>query len=119
MRQKTSFEIAKNFLGKKVMVTIDRPVGSIHPKHGFKYEVNYGYIKGVKAPDGEDLDAYYLESNEPFEEKEGVCVAIAHREDDDDDKLVVLPEGAILSDKEILSAIHFQEKWFKTSIIRG
>ncbi len=46
------------FLDKIVTVTIDRPLGSKHPKHGFIYLLNYGYIKDVKAPDGEDLDAY-------------------------------------------------------------
>ncbi len=37
---------SKPFLGKKVTVTIDRPKGSMHPKHGFMYPVNYGYIEG-------------------------------------------------------------------------
>ena len=29
------------YLGQKVNVIIDRPLGSKHPKHGFLYEVNY------------------------------------------------------------------------------
>lgn len=32
------------FIGQKVNVIVDRPLGSKHPKHGFTYEVNYGYI---------------------------------------------------------------------------
>lgn len=110
--------MAKQFLGKKVSIVMDRPLGTKHPKHDFLYEVNYGFIKGTKAPDGEELDAYYLGSNEPMEHGEGLCIAIAHRKDNDDDKLIVVPEGVVLSDEEIMKAIHFQEQWFDTEIVR-
>jgi len=52
---------AKDFLGKEVKVIMDRPLGSKHPKHGFEYEANYGYVPNTISPDGEELDAYYLE----------------------------------------------------------
>ncbi len=113
-----SFELAKELLGKSVEVTIDRPLGTKHPKHGFIYEVNYGYIDGITAPDGEELDAYFLGVNEPVTTGKGVCIAIAHRKDNDDDKLIVVPEGITMSDSEIMSAIHFQEQWFDTEIVR-
>jgi len=113
-----SLVLAKEFLGKKVKIHFDRPLGTHHPKHGFVYEVNYGFIPGITAPDGEYLDAYYLGVNEPLIEAEGVCIAIIHREDDDDDKLVVVSESAEFSDEEIFQAVAFQEKWFKSRIIR-
>jgi len=113
-----SLELAKEQLGKVVQVTIDRPLGSTHPKHGFEYEVNYGYIAGIKAPDGEDLDAYFLGVDTPIQTGVGICIAIAHRRDNDDDKLIVVTEGIIMTDEEILSSIHFQEQWFDTVIIR-
>jgi inorganic pyrophosphatase len=113
-----SLEIAREFIGKEVHVIFDRPLGTKHPKHGFVYEVNYGYVPGIKAPDGEDLDAYYLGVAESLENAEGVCIAIIHRENDDDDKLIVVPEGIELSDEEILKATHFQEQWFKSRIVR-
>ena len=113
-----SLELAKELLGKKVTVTMDRPLGSTHPKHGFVYDVNYGYIAGIKAPDGEDLDAYFLGVDTPIQTGEGVCIAIAHRRDNDDDKLIVVPEGVTMSNEEILLAIHFQEQWFDTVIVR-
>ena len=113
-----SFELAKPFIGKKVKVTIDRPLGSKHPKHGFEYLTNYGFIEGAMAPDGEELDAYYLGVNEPFHEASGVCIAIAHRKDNDDDKLIVVPEGTEMTNEEIMAAIHFQEQWFDTEIVR-
>lgn len=43
-------------LGKTVTVTVDRPLGSRHPKHpAMRYPFNYGYIKGVQATDGEEI----------------------------------------------------------------
>lgn len=118
MEYSKSLEIAKAYLGKEVEVVMDRPLGSKHPKHGFEYEANYGFIEGIKAPDGEDLDAYYLGVNEPLQRAKGVCIAIAHRKNNDDDKLIVVPTGVEMTDEQIMSAIHFQEQWFETQIVR-
>ena len=113
-----SLKLSRFFLGKKVEVTMDRPLGSKHPKHGFLYEVNYGYIEGVMSPDGEELDPYYLGDDQPLEKAGGEVVAVIHRTNNDDDKLVVVPNGVILSDEEILKQVNFQEKWFKSVVIR-
>ncbi len=117
-KKSESLMLAEGLLGKEVSVEFDRPKGSTHPKHGFIYEVNYGFIKGIKAPDGDDLDAYYLGVDQPLKNTTGIVIAIAHREDNDDDKLIVVPAGKDFSDEEILSQINFQEKWFKTKIVR-
>lgn len=109
---------AKEYLGKEVEVIIDRPLGSKHPKNGFIYKANYGYIPGTKSPDGEELDAYYLGINKPIKKAKGICIAIIHRTNDDDDKLVVIPKGKSITDDEIEKAVEFQEKWFKHIIIR-
>ncbi|HEY4507572.1 MAG TPA: inorganic diphosphatase [Candidatus Paceibacterota bacterium] len=114
----STLEIARSYIGKNVAVTVDRPMGSTHPKHGFVYPINYGYIAGVKSGDGEDLDAYCLRYDGPAVQLAGTCVAVIHREDDDDDKLVVVPAGVSMSDNEILAAVGFQEKWFKSSVVR-
>ena len=116
--QKKTLEIAREFFGKKVSLVFDRPLGSNHPKYGFIYEANYGYVPGVKAADGEDLDAYYLGVTQSLEKAEGICIAILHREDDDDDKLVVVPEGITLNNEEIIRDTYFQEQWFTSRIIR-
>jgi len=79
--------LARNFLDKIVEVIVDRPLCSKHPKHGFLYEANYGYIEGTISPDGEELDAYYLGVDRPLEKGIGKVIAIIHRTDDDDDKL--------------------------------
>ena len=107
-----------SYLGQKVNVTIDRPLGSKHPKHGFIYEVNYGYVPNTKSPDGEELDAYYLGIDKSIEKADGICIAVIHRTNDDDDKLIVVPEGMDISDEEIERLVEFQEKWFKHIIIR-
>ena len=112
-----SLVLAKSYLGQEVEVTIDRPLGSLHPKHGFLYEVNYGYLKGVKSPDGEDLDAYVLGIETPLELYKGTVTAIIHRLEDDDDKLVVTPNGTNLTIEEIDQAVHFQEQWFEHEVI--
>lgn len=119
MTESKSLAIARQFLGEEVVVTIDRPLGSTHPKYGFIYQVNYGYLEGVKAPDGEDLDAYVLGVAEPVPKASGVVRAIMHRINDDDDKLVVLPSNVEMSDEEIEKMIAFQEQWFKHKIVRG
>ncbi len=110
---------AKVFLGKIVTIKIDRPINSKHPKHGFVYEVNYGFVPDTKAPDSEEIDAYLLSVNEPVKEFTGKCIAIIHRKNDNDDKLVVVPEGfKEISDEDILRAVNFQEKWFDSVVIR-
>ena len=51
---------AKDYLGKKVSIEIDRPLGTRHPKHGFMYMINYGFIPNTVSGDGEELDAYLV-----------------------------------------------------------
>lgn len=113
-----SLTLAKQFLGKEVDVVIDRPLGSSHPKHSFIYEVNYGFLPGVIAPDGEELDVYYLGTDHAVDKANGVVKAIIHRLEDDDDKLIVMSKETTMTDEEIESAVLFQEKWFKHVLLR-
>lgn len=106
------------YLGKTVTIKIDRKLGSKHPKHGFVYELNYGFVPDTIAPDGEELDAYLLGVDTPVETFTGRCVAVIHRTNDDDDKLIVVPEGKDFSDDEIRTRTHFQEQFFKSEIVR-
>ena len=108
----------EEYLGKIVKVKMDRPLGSKHPQHGFIYEVNYGYIPGTISGDGEELDAYVLGEHKPLDEFEGEVIAIIHRLNDDDDKLVVMEKGRNYSDEQIRALTEFQERWFKIEIIR-
>ena len=104
-------------IGKIVKVTVDRPMGSIHPEHSdIVYPVNYGYIKGIIAPDGEEQDAYILGVGGPVTEFTGKVIAIIHRVDDIEDKWVVVPDGMHLTKEEIERQVCFQEKYFNYSI---
>lgn len=104
-------------LGKIVTVTVDRPLGSYHPKHkDMYYPVNYGYVAGIMAPDGEEQDAYILGVDEPVAEFTGRVIAIIHRFDDVEEKWVVAPEHVSFSKEEIMEQVWFQEQYFKTEI---
>ena len=109
---------SKDYLGKKIKIIIDRPLGSKHPKHGFIYPVNYGYVPNTVSGDGEELDAYLLGVFEPVEEYTGTCIAIIHRTNDNDDKLVIVPKGKEYSDDAINALVEFQEQYFEHIIIR-
>ena len=100
-----------------VTVTIDRPLGSVHPNYPtVVYPVNYGYVAGVLGGDGEEQDAYVLGVDEPIVAFTGQLVAVIHRFDDNEDKWVVAPDGVTFTEAEIRRLTHFQEQYFHTTI---
>ena len=108
-----------DFLNKTLKVTIDRPLGSKHPKHGFIYPVNYGYVPNTISGDGEELDCYILGIYEPIKTFKGKCIAIIHRLNDNDDKLIIVPENKSFSNNEIRVLTDFQEQYFESEILRS
>ena len=108
----------KKYLDTIVSVKIDRPLGSKHPKHGFFYPVNYGFIPNTISGDGEELDAYVLGEHKPLETFEGKVIAIIHRTNDDDDKLIVMKDGKNYTDDQIRALTEFQEQYFESVIYR-
>lgn len=108
----------KKYIGKLLDIAIDRPFGSKHPKHGFIYPVNYGFVPGTISGDGEELDCYLLGVFEPVEKYCGKCIAIIHRTNDNDDKLIIVPKDKNYSDEAIEALIEFQERFFEHIIIR-
>ena len=101
-----------------VTVTVDRVLGSVHPKYNdLIYPINYGYIKGIMANDGEYQDAYIVGVNEPVDTFTGKVIAIIKRNNDIEDKLVVAPADMKFTKKEIEQLTLFQEKYFETEII--
>ena len=105
-------------LGNTVTVIVDRPLGTAHPRHpDILYPVNYGYVPGILAPDGEEQDAYILGVDRPVEVFSGKVIAIIHRWDDVEEKWVVAPEGLRFTKAEIESAVSFQERYFQSEII--
>ena len=108
-------QIIHDNMGKIVHVVVDRPIGYQHGD--IVYPINYGYIPGIIAGDGEDQDAYILGVNEPIAEFDGQVVAAICRKNDCEDKLVVAPVESVYHQGQIAEAVHFQEQYFDTRII--
>lgn len=106
----------KEYLNKTITIKIDRPMGSRHPKHGFFYPVNYGFVPNTTSGDGEELDAYLLGVFEPVKTYTGKCIAIIHRTNDNDDKLIITPKDKSYTSDQIRALTEFQERFFKSEI---
>lgn len=109
----------RDWVGRMLTIQVDRPAGTPHPKHPeIRYPLNYGYVPGVPAPDGEDLDAYILGPDAPLalgEACRALVVAIVRRRDDIEDKLVTVAEGhdpAPWDAEAIRCAVAFQEQCY-------
>ena len=108
----------ESYLGKTVNIEIDRPIGYVHKKNGktLVYPINYGYIPGVLGGDDEELDVYVLGLDVPVSECEVRIIAIVHRSDDVEDKLVGAVGDAHYTAHDIESAVHFQEQFHESEI---
>ena len=106
------------YLNQTITVKMDRPLGSKHPDWDLIYEVNYGYVPNTISGDSEELDCYVLGVDKPLDNFTGKCIAIIHRTNDNDDKLIIVPDGMNFTDEEIRNLTNFQEKYFKSIIIR-
>ena len=105
-------------LGKIVTVTIDRPLGSVHPKHpDMIYPVNYGYIEGIIGGDGDEQDVYVIGVDEPVESFTGEVIAVIQRADDVEEKWVAAPEGSRYFEPQIRDLTWFTEQYFQSSYI--
>lgn len=106
-------------IGTTVKCTIDRPLGSFHPRHkDLYYPINYGYVDGIFAGDGAEQDVYILGVDEPLQTFVGKVIAVYHRYNDNEDKWIVASDGKDFSDEEILQQIEFQEKFFDGVLVR-
>lgn len=110
----------EEWIGREVTVVMDRPLGSRHPVHGYMYPLNYGYIPNTVSGDNEELDAYILGVDHSLETFTGIVIAIIHRLNDQDDKLIVVAanEVSLYSDEKIRKLTNFQEQFFDSIIIR-
>jgi inorganic pyrophosphatase len=108
----------REYLSKEVKVVVDRPLCSRHPEHeDLYYTLNYGYVPNTTAPDGEEIDAYIIGEFEPIKEFTGTVVAIIHRKNDIEDKLVVAKNPKKYHKDQILALVEFQERFFEIEII--
>ena len=108
---------ALSYLGKEVEIKIDRPLGTTHPKHkSIVYSVNYGYIPDVIGGDGEEIDVYLLGVDTPVFKYTATVIAVIHRLNDNEDKLVAAPKGMTFTKEQIKEQTHFQEQYFQSEI---
>lgn len=107
-----------SYLGKEITAEVDRPIGYLHIKGNKQllYPINYGFIPGVFGGDNEELDVYFLGVNAPLERFSGKVIAIVHRADDIEDKLVACPLEMTFDAEQICEQVYFQEKYYDTTI---
>lgn len=111
----TRTKALRGLLGKTVHVEVDRPIGY---RHGdIVYPVNYGYIPGMMAGDGEEQDAYILGVSQPITSFDGRVIGAVRRRNDCEDKLVVAPEDVVFHQGQIAEAVHFQEQYFDSHVL--
>lgn len=109
--------LVNSYLGKVADISIDRPMGSVHPEHkDIIYPVNYGFIPNILGGDGEEMDVYLLGVDHPAKEYRARVIGIVHRHNDVEDKLVAAPDGLHYTKEEIAEAVHFQEQYFDSEI---
>lgn len=109
----TTAALEADMLHCPVCVTVDRPLGSRHPrKPDILYTVNYGFVKGLLAGDGGWQDAYILGVDAPVHAFTGRVIAVIRRRDDAEDKWIVAPEGARFTPDEIMAQVRFVEQYF-------
>ena len=76
--------------------------------------MNYGYIEGIIAGDGEEQDAYILGEKEPMDSFEGFLIAYVRRKNDVEDKWVV--SNALYTAEQIMEQVEFMEKYFDSHV---
>ena len=81
------------------------------------YPVNYGFVRGLLAPDCAWQDAYVLGVDRPLETFTGRVAAIIKRADDVEDKWVVCPEGYAPDAATVMAQVRFQEQYFDSSVV--
>lgn len=110
-------QLNQDYLGKIVKIKIDRPIGTPHPKHNeILYPINYGYIPGVLGGDNEEFDVYLLGVDEIVDECDVKIIAVIHRFDDSEDKLVGAPLHLEFSKEEIIEMTNFQEQFYNIDV---
>lgn len=107
-------QIIRSLFGQTVHIVVDRPMGYTH--HNTVYPINYGYIPGLIAGDGQPQDVYILGVTEPVSSFDGRIIGVIRRRDDVEDKLVAAPEGIRFHQVEIAEATAFQEQYFSTTV---
>lgn len=107
-------------LNKQIIVEIDRPLGSAHPKReNLYYPINYGFVPGKMGKDGEEQDVYVIDSKIKKHKTEVKIIGILMRLDDVETKWIgIESDNRTYSKTDIQSIVNFQEKYYKTVILK-
>ena len=106
-----------DIIGKRVKGKIDRPIDSAHPDHpDMIYPINYGYVDGIFAADGDEQDVYVFGTEEPLSKFEGKVVGVIHRLNDCEDKWIVSLDGNPVDRDTILRTTEFQEQYYMSEL---
>ena len=106
-----------DILGKQITITVDRPLGSVHPNYPeHYYPINYGFVEGIPGGDGEEQDVYLLGVDTPVASYEAVVIAVMHRTDDVEDKWVAAPLNMSFSTEDIRRLTYFQERFYHSEL---
>lgn len=107
----------ESFFGKEIDVVVDRMMGTAHPNYPQNiYPINYGYVDGILAPDGDFQDVYILGEDKPVTTFHGKIIAIVKRDNDVEEKWVAAPNGKTFSREQIAEKIDFMERYHKSHI---
>ena len=110
--------LLRYWLGRRVAVVIDRPIGSRQSRHAdIVSRVTYGYIPNTQAGGLGPVDACVLGVAVPVSSFIGAVITILTRRDDIEDALVVAPPGTALTRDEIREAVRFRERSFDSDIV--
>ncbi len=105
------------YLGKSVNVTVESPIGSLHPHYpDVQYPCNCGYVDEVLAETGEYQDAYVIGVNEPTDSFHGVVAAMVYRINDCHARWVIT-ESKVYDRQEVIDTIGELEQYQETRII--
>jgi len=98
-------------------IHVERPIGTSHPEHpSIVYSVNYGYVEGVDAGNGERQGAYIVGVDTPIDRFTGKKIAVVHRIGGEDDKWVMAPENMPFNKQQIEEMVYFVEQLYDSSI---
>ncbi len=109
--------LGREYIGKTVTVTVDRPYGSFHPHHpDVIYPLNYGYVDELISADGEFQDAYVYGPKEPVESFRGVVSGIIYHKDGPS-RFIVTRAGEMIDRRAIMETVAFEEQYYDTRFV--
>ena len=106
-------------IGKNITVQVDRPIGSKHPMNeSMTYPINFGQTSDIKSELRKNVDVYVMGVDEPCDNFHGTCIAVVYPPRNKGFRLIVAPEGKRYNFHEMTAAVDFQERFFKSKILR-